>query len=344
MRRNQWILIATNIAVVLIVIAYFVWNNSRVVTGNVLPHTKDQIAYVTGPWEAGRGDIYILDTITGKVTQLTRKRDFSTARWSPDGETLILTPFINTSDLESKSYLLNVSLAKLKPADAELSNPSGIASLSPDGKRILDSGIAPFDPGEENSVNQPIFLRDVGNSDRQQIATGVDPAWSPDGTQIAFASKQGNDTDSEIYLMNEDGSNQRRLLQNSGKDLLPLWSFDGKYIAFITLPQNGPNHVTVTDMQGKTTATIDVQDIPIWSPTTDQLAYSDFTHPLCVAGPDGGNIQCTPNQAAGFRPQWSPDGRQVVFDDGQNICIFNLEKGNDSCFEQAAGIFPVWRP
>ncbi len=74
MRRNQWIMIATSIAAVLIIIAYFVWNNSRVVTGNVVPHTKDQIAYRTGPWEAGRGDIYILDTITGKVTQLTQKQ------------------------------------------------------------------------------------------------------------------------------------------------------------------------------------------------------------------------------------------------------------------------------
>ncbi len=227
MRRNQWIMIATSIAAVLIIIAYFVWNNSRVVTGNVVPHTKDQIAYRTGPWEAGRGDIYILDTATGQVTQLTQKRDFSRPRWSPDGETLILPAFINTSDLDSKIYILNVSTAELKPADAELYSADGTISPSPDGQQILDSGIAPFDPGEDNAVNQPIFLRDAGKSDRKQIATGVDPAWSPDGTQIAFASKQGSDADSDIYLMNEDGSNQRRLLQNSGKDLQPLWSFDG---------------------------------------------------------------------------------------------------------------------
>jgi Tol biopolymer transport system component len=347
MRRNQWIMIAASIVAVLIISAYFVWNNSRLVTGNVVPHTKNQIAYRTGPWEAGRGDINILDTATGAVTQLTKGRNFSNLRWSPDGESLFLTAFTAkqiSGSYYPETYLLSVSTDKLKPADADLSNAYGTISLSPDGKQILESGFDSFDPGEDNSINQPIFLRDVGRSDRKQIATGVDPAWSPDGTQIAFASKQGSDTDSDIYIMNADGSNQRRLLQNSGKDLQPLWSFDGKYIAFSTVPENGRRYVTVTDLQGKMTATFDVQDFPVWSPATDQLAYSDGTHPVCVADPDGGDIQCTPAQDAGLRPQWSPDGKQVVFDNGQNICIFNLEKGNVSCFEQAVGIFPVWRP
>ena len=348
MRRNQWVMIiAAGIVMVVIVIAYSVWNDTRFVTGNVVPHTKVQVAYLTGPWAAGRGDIYILDMATGAVTQLTKGRNFSNLRWSPDGESLFLTSFAAkqiSASYYPETYLLNISTGKLEPAVGELSNAFGTVSLSPNGKQILDSGFALVDPGEDNSVSQPIFLKDVGKSDRKQIATGVNPAWSPDGTQIAFASKQGGDADSDIYLMNKDGSNQRRLLQNSGKDLQPLWSFDGKYIVFLTVPENGPRYVTVTNLQRKTTATIDVQDVPVWSPTTDQLAYSDGLHPLCIAGPDGGNAQCLPNRTEGVRPQWSPDGRQVVFDDLQNICVFNLEKGNASCFKQAAGIFPVWRP
>lgn len=343
-KRNQWIMLAAGMAAVLLIVAYFVWNNSRVVTGNVVPHTKNQIAYLTGPWEAGRGDVYILDADTGRVTQLTRQRNFSYLRWSPDGESLVLTSFSATGYLDSKIYLLDVGTAELRPAGAEISNAYGTSSLSPDGKQILDSGFASLDPGEDYSVKQPIFLKEVDGGDKKQIASGVDPIWSPDGTQIAFASKQAGDADSDIYLMNADGSNQRRLLQNPGKDLRPIWSFDGNFMAFLTMPASGPIYVTVANLQGKTTATFDVEDYPVWSPSADQLAYSDGTHPLCVAAPDGGNAKCTPDQTVGVRPQWSPDGSRVVFDDGQKICIFNPDKGSASCFEQAAGIFPVWRP
>lgn len=347
MKRNQWIMVAAGIVVLVIAGAYFVWNGTRFVTGNVVARTKDQVAYLTGPWEAGRGDIYVLDTANGAVTQLTKGRNFSELRWLPDGESLFLTSFSGKQITESSypdTYLLNVSTGELKPAAGEFSNAFGTVSLSPNGKQVLESSFSSADPGEEYSLTQPILLKNVDGSDKRQIATGVTPAWSPDGAQIAFSSKQAGDTDGEIYLINKDGSDPRRLLQNPGKDTEPSWSFDGKYIAFVTVPENGPRYITVTDLQGKTTATFHVQDAPVWSPTTDQLAYSDGTHPLCVAGPDGKSVQCIPDQAEGVRPQWSPDGSKVVFDDRQNICVFDLEKESAACFKQAAGIFPVWRP
>jgi Tol biopolymer transport system component len=46
-------------------------------------------------------------------------------------------------------------------------------------------------------------------------------AWSPDGSQIAFTS--GRDGNSELYIMNADGSDQRRLTQNPAWDCCPFW-------------------------------------------------------------------------------------------------------------------------
>ena len=60
--------------------------------------------------------------------------------------------------------------------------------------------------------------------------TDLTPAWSPDGSRIAFVSDR--DGDDEIYVMNADGSGQIRLTTSAGLDLWPAWSPDGSQIAF----------------------------------------------------------------------------------------------------------------
>ena len=54
--------------------------------------------------------------------------------------------------------------------------------------------------------------------------------WSPDGRRIAFVSER--DGQSEIYVMNADGTDQRRLTFNLGAVRSPRWSPDGKFILF----------------------------------------------------------------------------------------------------------------
>jgi dipeptidyl aminopeptidase/acylaminoacyl peptidase len=56
------------------------------------------------------------------------------------------------------------------------------------------------------------------------------PAWSPDGTLIAFESYR--DGDSDLYLMNADGSNVRQITNNTNWDEGPAWSPDGTRLAF----------------------------------------------------------------------------------------------------------------
>src|SRR5918994_7202728 len=60
-----------------------------------------------------------------------------------------------------------------------------------------------------------------------------DPAWSPDGQKIAFASDR--DGNLEIYVMNKNGSNQTRLTNNSAADFSPAWSPDGTKIVFVRI-------------------------------------------------------------------------------------------------------------
>ena len=56
------------------------------------------------------------------------------------------------------------------------------------------------------------------------------PAWSPDGTRIAFSSTR--DGNPEIYVVNRDGSNLRRITNHPGIDITPTWSPTGTQIAF----------------------------------------------------------------------------------------------------------------
>jgi TolB protein len=58
------------------------------------------------------------------------------------------------------------------------------------------------------------------------------PAWSPDGTRLVFMSQ--SDGNREIYIMDNDGSNQQRLTNNDVDDSFPRWSPDGQHIIFVT--------------------------------------------------------------------------------------------------------------
>ncbi|HCK16724.1 TPA: hypothetical protein DHW51_21535, partial [Candidatus Poribacteria bacterium] len=58
------------------------------------------------------------------------------------------------------------------------------------------------------------------------------PSWSPDGRRIAFVSDR--DLNYEIYVMDSNGNNLRRLTNHLGEDESPSWSPDGQRIAFVS--------------------------------------------------------------------------------------------------------------
>src|SRR4051794_411969 len=63
-------------------------------------------------------------------------------------------------------------------------------------------------------------------------AQDLEPAWSPDGSEIGFVSLR--DGNYEIYTMNADGTSQTRITTNPAADVQPAWSPDGTKIVFST--------------------------------------------------------------------------------------------------------------
>jgi Tol biopolymer transport system component len=104
-----------------------------------------------------------------------------------------------------------------------------------------------------------------------------DPAWSPNGTKIAFSSRRdGND---EIYVMNRDGSDQTRLTDDPAWDQDPDWSPNGTRIAFESTRDGGRTQIFVMDADGsnvtRLTLPSDGWDInPSWSPNGTKIAFT----------------------------------------------------------------------
>jgi PKD repeat protein len=154
-----------------------------------------------------------------------------------------------------------------------------------------------------------------------------DPAWSPDGSRIAFSRTSGGTTG--VFIMDADGSNVVRRTTSGGE---PTWSPDGEWIAF-TCPWAG-GYADIckanADDDAATPVTITQQAArvsePTWSPDGARIAFIsdwamfDFWFDVWVVAPDGSQLSAlrshtplTPNPDEQHQPAWSPDGRRMAY-------------------------------
>ena len=144
-------------------------------------------------------------------------------------------------------------------------------------------------------------------------------------TKIAFASSL--DGNLNIYVMDGDGGNRRRVTVNPARDWLPAWSPDGKKIAFVSNRNNvNKDHmqIWVIDADGKNPIRLTdgwVDSYPDWSPDGTKILYDAHLVPeehdlapggIAVMDADGNNKRLVKN-ARGLHPTWSPDGKRIAF-------------------------------
>jgi Tol biopolymer transport system component len=155
------------------------------------------------------------------------------------------------------------------------------------------------------------------------------PAWSPDGTRLIFASpcKYKNDSysNSSLYVINADGTGLRNLPSAPGGDFEPDWSPDGNKIAFTSL-RTGHMQIYVYDLE--TDIVTRLTDTPFgtaarqpdWSPDGKQIVYSyrrySNAYQIWVMTSTGRNprsMVLSGNNFSDTLPAWSPDGKLILF-------------------------------
>src|SRR6185503_3003706 len=142
------------------------------------------------------------------------------------------------------------------------------------------------------------------------------PAWSPDGSKIAFGSNRDG-ADTELYVMNADGSDPLKLTDDTLDDTMPTWSPDSQRIAFVK--SNGAGIHLINRDGTNLHFVLSFSAWPTWSPDGSRLAFiqnesvSPFKGNVYTAKIDGTDkIKVTNNPNGARAPSWAPSSSPPI--------------------------------
>ncbi|MGH8526270.1 MAG: hypothetical protein ACREXY_19315, partial [Gammaproteobacteria bacterium] len=178
-------------------------------------------------------------------------------------------------------------------------------------------------------VPREIFVMKADGSSQIRLARTpaqslTHPCWSLDGRRIVFAAgtwtyKQNAPSDAEIYVINADGTDPKRLTDNDSYDGHPSWSPDASQIAFESL-RDGTHAIYVMQADGSNPTRITHghgrQALPSWSPDGKKIVFlseREGSAGIYVVDLKGGDETRLTTVGDDGDPAWSPDGQQITF-------------------------------
>jgi dipeptidyl aminopeptidase/acylaminoacyl peptidase len=254
-------------------------------------------------------------------------------------------------------YLLTVSGDGVSlPESTGATAPAPTATATPAPAKTKAAAL-PKSAGKlvfQTSAGGDIYIINADGSGLQRITDGMDPVWSPDGQQIAFARWRDP---RGVWVADADGAggtsgNERRVFDWS-EARHPSWSADGEQIVFtrhtggtearefcfrgrcFTIPaKDFWNLGIVTPGDGTFSEPLsnsEVSHTPDWSPDSEKIVY-DAVQGLQVQSVDGQVSYLITSNARDTNPIWSPDGSKIAFmrhqHDHWEIYVVDADGGN----------------
>lgn len=192
------------------------------------------------------------------------------------------------------------------------------------------------------------------------IADDRDPSWSPDGTQLAFASRRDGNWDIYIQAINTVGTTEpRRMTFGLGFEASPDWSPDGAFIAYESY-QGGNLDIYFMPSDGSEAGSPlpAMSEFPEYSPAWEpnegrQIAYVSLQdgnqeiYVLNLTTRTSTNISNTATIQEDF-PAWSPDGNYLAYSGIENgleiVFVKDLRNPNTPVQRFRQGRMPYWSP
>jgi len=299
--------------------------------------------------------IYVMNANEDKMTRLTKIPSNGDPAWSPDGKKFAESSCGNNEGLHINSSIFVTNADGTNRTRLTFNSWGDYYPVySPDGTKI-----AFFRSAEEESpIRYHLYVMNAADGSDQRRLT-KDPvvagtphlSWSPDSKRITY------DSEENIYVVDLNG-NITKLAENTGTaNYDPAWSPDGKKIAYFgwsrptkfgaiyTINPDDSNRTMLTAIRGASSL--------IWSRDGTRIAFvyppdvNSLDQCICTINATGGNpIRVSKNyELIEGLPDWSPDGKWIVFGAEGNIHIAKADGSIEIQLtknETMSFFYPVW--
>jgi TolB protein len=308
-------------------------------TSPVSPQLPDQeIIYCST--KNNNFDLYLLSPTDPKPERLTTNPGSDCfPKWSPSGDRIAFGSWI-----DNRSVIQIMDLGTGETAQiVDLPNISLDVTWSPDSSQIAFAYQAPGRKQELWTIGS-----DGSNLNRLTTASTAprygltsDPAWSPDGSIIAYMTDIDETEGWNIYIVSPDGANSRLLAGSTGLDAHPVWSPDSKDVLFIS-DRDGA-HDRNEELYVINTQNLEIKRVTndarhdgyaTWSPDGQMVASLRWNYRTEVPDPRTDLIVSNLEQSIETNitddypdlgivlqsPSWSTDGKWLAF-----TCYFQMD-------------------